>query len=281
MTVPAALSGAAVRRALYLTLLVGGLFALGLLTGQRAQAAEDGPKGPTGLAGLTAPTAEVRVSVGRVAEDVGEVLPLPPEGQRLVESVVRPVDEVVRAVTEELDEAREQLPPPPSVTPLPESPEAPELPALPALPDLLDLPAGPAGTLPAPGATEPAPKPQTPARDEPGAASRAKDKRTERPAPRSGPPYDVTVPQASAHLPKPAATPPALAPTPAPHPPADAPDSPPDHQATVDHSTPRHADTTAVTADHRAPLRPAPGTAARAEADGPRDAYRDIPVSPA
>ncbi|MFJ3333747.1 hypothetical protein [Streptomyces sp. NPDC086766] len=48
----------------------------------------------------------------------------------------------------------------------------------------------------------------------------------------------------------------------------------------LDTGTPRHADVLAVTLIDRAPLRPAPGAAARPDAAGTRDRHRDIPVFP-
>ncbi|MFF8940988.1 hypothetical protein ACF1A5_01690 [Streptomyces sp. NPDC014864] len=51
-------------------------------------------------------------------------------------------------------------------------------------------------------------------------------------------------------------------------------------QSALDTGTPRHADAHAVTLIDRAPLRLAPGAAARSDAAGTRDRHRDIPVFP-
>ncbi|CCK27987.1 hypothetical protein BN159_3608 [Streptomyces davaonensis JCM 4913] len=313
MTPPAAPPAAALRiprtaagrRALYLALLVGGLFALGLLWGQQAQAVDGVPAG------------EVRASLGRVVEQVGHAptardsaptardsaptaqdpapqqSPLPEaplrdgaDGDRILqpvtehlvpavgERVVRPVGDVVGAVTEGLDDARETL--------LPESPEQPELPALPGLSELPALPELPVETLPAPTTTAPQPEPE----QEQGASStgdsarRAKAEKGTPHGPRSSTSYDVTVDRAVAYPHHRAdSVPPA--PAPAPHAPADGPGGALDHQATMDNGTPRHGDAHAVALNHRAPLLLVPGAAARVDADETRDEYRDIPVSPA
>ncbi|MFJ8197767.1 hypothetical protein [Streptomyces sp. NPDC096152] len=51
-------------------------------------------------------------------------------------------------------------------------------------------------------------------------------------------------------------------------------------RSALDTGTPRHADAHAVTLIDRAPLRLAPGAAARSDAAGTRDRHRDIPVFP-
>ncbi|MEU3849849.1 hypothetical protein [Streptomyces sp. NPDC029554] len=69
------------------------------------------------------------------------------------------------------------------------------------------------------------------------------------------------------------------------HPPADqAPAERPDgtvgSRSSADSGTPRHGDAHAVTPSRRAPLRLAPGTAARDEATGTRDGRGDVPLFP-
>ncbi len=243
------------RRALFLALLVGGLFALGLLWGQRAQAADGVPTGPVG---------EVRASLGRVVEQVGNA-PTPPQHSPL------PVADVVEGVTEGLDETREKLPPLSSLPTLPTTPDAPGLPALPELP---------VRTLPAPATTAPQPEPEPGASSTGDHARRAEAAKGTPYGPRSSTSYDVTVDRAAArpHHRADSVTPP---PAPVPHAPTDGPGGALDHRATVDNGTPRHGDAHAVALDHRAPLRLVPGAAARVDADETRDEYRDIPVSPA
>jgi hypothetical protein len=51
-------------------------------------------------------------------------------------------------------------------------------------------------------------------------------------------------------------------------------------QSAVDNGTPRHGDPQAVTPSHRAPLRLVPGVPAAVTAAGTRDRHRDIPVFP-
>ncbi|MER7570510.1 hypothetical protein [Streptomyces sp. NPDC126514] len=303
MTWPAALSGAAVRmprtvagrRALYLALLVGGLFACGLLGGQRAQAAEDAP---------TALSADVRTAGAEETEGrelpsvTGDVVPA------VTERAVRPVGEAVGAVTDGLEEGRDAVPPlgslpePPELPALPESPALlPELPALPqpptlpelpespepglpVFPGLPELPALPVQTLPAP-APQPAPVTSASADEADSAGTSAEDAVTA--TPHTVTPYDTTAPapahRTSAHPRHHRAD--TIAPAPPRHAPAGDPGGAPDHRATVDNGTPRHGDAHAVTAHHLVPLRLVPGAAAHVGADEIRDAYRDIPVSPA
>jgi hypothetical protein len=51
-------------------------------------------------------------------------------------------------------------------------------------------------------------------------------------------------------------------------------------KSAVDNGSPRHGDAYAVTLNDRAPVRLAPGAAARVDAAGTRDRHRDIPVFP-
>ncbi|MGW0910667.1 hypothetical protein ACWD1Z_02790 [Streptomyces sp. NPDC002784] len=300
MTWSAALPGAAVRiprtaagrRALYLALLVGGLFALALLGGQRAQAAEDAP---------TALSADLRTAVEGVTGSVArEPRAGEPQGRELrpvtedtvpavTERAVRPVGEAVGAVTEGLDEARGAVPPRESLPELPALPEPPALPELPQAPDaelpvlpgLPELPALPEQTLPV---TAPAPVTSAPPGEADSAGPATGEAATA--TPHGVTPYDTTAPahrtpahRTSAH-PHPHRAD-STAPVPVRHAPAGVPGGALDHRATVDNGTPRHGDAHAVAAHHPAPPRLVPGAAAHVGADEIRDAYRDIPVSPA
>ncbi|MDT9699021.1 hypothetical protein [Streptomyces sp. P17] len=317
MTLSAALPGAALRmvrkaagrRALYLALLVGGLFALGILGGQQAQAAEDAP---------AALSVDVYTPVERMAESVVQEpqvqqpapskpsVPEAADGDRILrpvhERAARPVGEVVGAVTDGLGDVRDEVPPLSSLPTLPELPQSPGRPGLPVLPGLpeppvlpglpeppvlpglpeppvlpgLELPALPGQTPPAPAATAPQPGPV--------ASSSVGEEDSEGPSkkaaaygPRDISSYDITAPRAFAH-PRRADS---VEPVPARHAPAGDPGGALDHHATIDNSTPRHGDAQAVALNHRAPPRLVPGAAARVSADETRDEYRDIPVSPA
>lgn len=328
MTSPAALPGAALRlprtaagrRALYLALLVGGLFALGLLGGQRAEAAEDGP---TALSDASAaalsvevrgpelklpepsaperPVAEAEAADGdrslrpvteRVVPDITEGL-VPAVTERVVpavgEHVVRPVGEVVGAVTDELEEARSEAPtlPPLSSLPvlpeLPESPSSPGVPVLPGLPGLPDLPLLPGQTLPAPDLTAPDATAPEPAPASPGGEENSGESAEDGSRASYGPRFST-----SYDAPAPRASAhthrhgaDSVGPTPAHHAPADGPGGALDHRATVDNGTPRHGDAHGLALNDRAPLLLVAGAAARVDADETRDEYRDIPVSPA
>ncbi|MCG8966568.1 hypothetical protein JRC61_12625 [Streptomyces sp. CL12-4] len=182
----AALPGAALRvmrtaagwRALRLALLVGGLFLLGVVCGERAQAAEGVPSVPDAVgrvldvvpvelaqasSAAEVPPAAPDSRPGRAAGPaVGDVLrPVTGHVVRTVtDGVVRPVGDVVGAVTEELGAAvpaevppLEALPQPsPSLPPVPSSPLStlPDVSGLPGGPDLPDLP-----VRPIPGDQEP------------------------------------------------------------------------------------------------------------------------------
>ncbi len=183
LTWSAALSGAATRvlrvaagrRALHLVLLVGGLFVLGVLCGERADAAEAAP-GPGTLARVAAPVAVVpgerAGGEGRFGGSQGGALGSrgsaePAVGQRVVEGVgrsvgervVRPVGDVVETVSGRLAgtegqgaasiglPSRPESPSSPGVSGLPGSPDLPDLPGLPESPDL----PGPSGVPAIPG----------------------------------------------------------------------------------------------------------------------------------
>ncbi|MEU5180861.1 hypothetical protein [Streptomyces longwoodensis] len=146
-----------------LLLLVGGLFALGLLFGGQAQAAEGtqdtgaravaGPV-PSGAdpAGETASSAHPTAAATAAPTHPAAAAATPPAGPvlRIVgEGVVRPVGHVVRSVTEGLGQVQAQVPPVSSLPSLPALPSLPSLPALPSLPSLPWLPSLPTeSTLP-------------------------------------------------------------------------------------------------------------------------------------
>ncbi|MET9114358.1 hypothetical protein ABZX38_09170 [Streptomyces longwoodensis] len=137
-----------------LVLLVGGLFALGLLFGGQAQAAESTPDtGSRAVAGPvssgadpaeeTASSAHPTAAATAAPADPAAAAATPPAGQvvRIVgEGVVRPVGHVVRSVTEGLGQVQAQVPPVSSLPSLPALPSLPSLPSLPALPSLPSLP---------------------------------------------------------------------------------------------------------------------------------------------
>ncbi|WP_282700803.1 hypothetical protein [Streptomyces sp. CC219B] len=330
MTWPAALPGAAVRvlRAadgrcapwlvLRLVLLVGGLFALGVLCGQQARAADDVPTAaPSARGGVTSAPADglrssARGAVGEAADGMvsapDELRNAPPPAPALVtdvvvpavdDRVVRPVGEVVGVVTDGLAERMKKLPPLPSLPPvsLPESPTwpgvpepglpgSPGLPALPEpalpepdLPDLPDLPASPGVTLPAPDTAAPQPGPAAVSPGNGEDAGRSTATASARPYGRGSSAHGVGAPRASVH-----ATghrPASVEHAPVRQAPTGDPGSAPGNRSAADSGTPRNGDTHAVALNHTVPLGLLPGTAVRVEADGLRDAYRDIPVSPA
>ncbi|MGW7661502.1 hypothetical protein [Streptomyces sp. NPDC054756] len=288
MSRPAASPGAA-PRVLQLVLLVGGLFVLGLLCGERAEAAEG--------AGGKAPLATVSLT------------------RDVTRDVTRTVEQTVSGV---LTEVRKELPPPPAPpvtspapTPTPpgmpdwpgvevpglpdppaaEPPSLPEVPDLPGVPDRPDVPGLPA--LPAPGDTAPAAKPAAEEpRDHPDRTARTGegstgaygpwgDPRGARPlAAGVGTGADGT---ASGAMDAVAAQPDArFGYGPVRQGPTDDPAGVPGNRSSGDNNGPRCADAHAVSVEYgRIPVRLVPGAAVRAEADETRDRYGDVPVSPA
>ncbi|MFE2602546.1 hypothetical protein ACFXDI_04195 [Streptomyces mirabilis] len=322
MTPPAAelpLAGAALRmthmtrtvagrRALRLALLVAGLFALGLLCGERAHAA-DGlvstaptvPTVPTGSSvrlvkpGAPLPVAHsVAHTVTRVTDtvtrthvadtvahadvtdtvaQVGDTVTRVTDTVRHVvrpaaDSVVRPVGDLVETVTGELGQA-----PPKTLPSLPSLPSPPSLPELPGPPS----PPGAGGQVPSAGSG-----PQHSGAGAVPSSSRAVVRHGD--AGTVGPTYygparlgtdTAGVAVRGEHR--------GVAPRSGPDrqaPPGD-PTGAPGGQAAVDSGTPRHGDPHAVvTPSHRAPLRLVPGAPAAVTAAGTRDRYRDIPLFP-
>ncbi|MEV0689924.1 hypothetical protein [Streptomyces sp. NPDC050388] len=301
MTWPALLPGAALRamrtavgrRALHLAFLVGAVLVLGVLCGERAQAADGG--GPVSTP-FASPVAGAVVSVsGSVGERV-----VTPVADRL-DGVAADLTEVpVKALPVPSPPSRPQAPALPTLpgltrpAPLPEPPGLPEvpveprLPRLPAVPpdapnvqDAQEAPEAP-GPLPAPFAQSEAPAP-------PATDASAPTARPEAPEAAEHGPHAGGADAGLAVDPLPhddaehRATPPAppTDPAPAPHTPGGGPDGTTGHRSAADHGTPRHGDADAVTPGHRLRVRFVPGATVSTEAAETEDRYRDVPVSPA
>lgn len=242
---------AAGRRALQLALLVGGLFLLGFLCGEQAQAAERTPVTP--VASVTGHEDAVRT---------------------VTERVVTPVRKVVRTASHTLEQTRAEAPA------LPAAPSVP-LPKLPEVPEVSELPVHPlpAPVTPEPGAgrydsAAPAADKGDRARTEARTAASARLR-----AVAYGPDFafPAQAPRTAAHTPVQRAA--AAVDAPAQPAPTGDPDGMLGKQA-ADGTASRHGDAYAVTLDGRASLRLLPGTAARVDAPGTRERYRDIPVFP-
>ncbi|WP_406172847.1 hypothetical protein [Streptomyces sp. NBC_00996] len=307
MTPSVALPGAAVRvmrtaagrRALQVVLLVGGLFVLGFLCGEKAHAADGavpttaagvvqsarstadrvvtaGTSAPEAGANRTSavthvtdtvrhvgqPTAVTVRQVGQsatdavrhVGESVGDLV------QPAADTAVRPIGDAVKTVTGGLRAT------PPDV-----------LPSVPGLPDLPAIPGAGARTAPVGSAPQPssgvAQRPA--AADEQDKAARRSDAPADAWYGPSGPAADTDGVAASRdHGGTRAEQAPARQ-----APPGD-PTGALGNQFAVDNGPPRHGDPHAVTSNHRAPLRLAPGASAVITAAETRDRYRDIPVFP-
>jgi hypothetical protein len=327
----AALPGAALRvlrtaagwRALRLALLVGGLFLLGVVCGERAQAAEGVPSVPDAVGRVldvvpveraqASPAAAVPPAApdSRPGRAAG---PAVPDGLRPVtghvvrtvtDGVVRPVGDVVGAVSEELGAAvRAEVPP---LEALPEPPPSPSLPAVPAspplstLPDVSGLPDVPEGSglsdvpgLPVrliPGDREPGPAtapPTAPGTDADATEADATDARTASDGPADaaavayGPGIDGDgETRSTAHDDARGVTSGPTVHTPAHRAPTRGADGALGTGAGADGGTPRHGDAHAIAPHHQVPVRLVPGAVAHADAPGPMERYRDIPVSPA
>ncbi|PWI10948.1 hypothetical protein DIZ27_08800 [Streptomyces sp. NWU339] len=285
-----AMRTAAGRRALHLAFLVGAVLVLGVLCGERAQAADGG--GPVSTP-FASPVAGAVVSVsgsvgervvtpvadrlGGVAADLTEVpakvLPVPSPPSRPQAPALPTLPGLTRPAP---------LPEPPGLPEVPVEPRLPRLPAVPPdAPNVQGAPDTP-GTLPAPFTQSEAPAP--PATDASGPTTRPEVPETATHGPDAGGtgtglavdplPYDDTEHRA---------TPPAppTDPAPTPHAPGGSPDGTTGHRSAADHTTPRHGDAHAVTPGHRLRVRLVPGATASTEAAELRDRYRDVPVSPA
>jgi hypothetical protein len=190
-------------RAVRLALLVGAVFVLGVLCGERARAADGGPaEGTSSTTGsvTVGPVTTGAVTVGSAVPagsgtapdsngpaSVVEALPVPrpdaadpirpPAGtvaRSVDERVLRPVGELAGTVTGRLDEATPgQLPTLPALPALPALPSLPALPTLPGpeqtapLPELPHLPGAPEQPLPEPSTPAPRPDASTPWPDAP------------------------------------------------------------------------------------------------------------------
>ncbi|MGW3146430.1 hypothetical protein ACWDG1_17460 [Streptomyces sp. NPDC001177] len=290
---------AAGRRALQLGLLVAGLFALGLFCGEQAHAAEGTLSGTsatsatsvasvssavTDAARATAPKAPTKSVVGAVAAPV--TAPVEHVGRRAAHAVpaadheavaslprraTRPAGDLVGAVTRQLDSVRGTLPALPATPPLPGLPELPRMSEPPGR--LL-----PAPVTSAPGTTHYGAARPTAASGEDVRGATARTPKSARSG-ACGP--DLTAatpaPRSAAHADGRRAAAPVTAPS-RPAPTGDQGDAP--GKSAVDNGSPRHGDAHAVTLNDRAPVRLAPGAAARVDAAGTRDRHRDIPVFP-
>jgi hypothetical protein len=263
------------RRVLQLTLLVAGLFALGFLCGEQAQAAE-------GVSTPVAATSRVESPTPAPAPTSAAVPAVVPD------KVVQPVAEVVAAASEESGRASTPAPPVSSSPRLPSLPVVSDLsdlhdlpglsefPGIPGIPALPGLPALPVRTLPAPVAQAPAPDSTVSPSSDGHAAG---DRTTAESAVSYGPVGSVTggsdgvghrvVPAHTGHVPLPVR-----------HGPAGDRNGVLGGGSVLDGGASRHGDAHAVTTYQRVPLRLAPGSAVRSDAAETRDRFRDIPVFP-
>ncbi|MGW3101063.1 hypothetical protein [Streptomyces sp. NPDC001100] len=285
---PTALTGAALRvtrtavgrRVLQLSLLVGGLFMLGLVCGGQAQAADGAPGQQPGSPTVAAvasvdPVAQVAAVVKPVPipVQVPVVAPVPAPVTDTVERVVRPVSDVLtKTVTAVLAEA-------PSLPPLPSLPSLPTVPSVPVVPS---QPVPPVQEPPAHTAPVAVPTPVRSARQPASGGHRSEARPAEAAAVRGvtyGPRVAAVDEGAAAghaavrHVPSVRHAPARQAPN------GDPGGAPRDQQA-VDGGTARHCDAQAVTLDNRVPVRFVPGVPEGADAAKTRDRYRDVPVFP-
>ncbi|MGW1622522.1 hypothetical protein [Streptomyces sp. NPDC002172] len=285
------------RRALQLALLVGGLLALGFLCGQQAQAAEGVPSTPPSSTS-SAPSLTSAVTRRLPLRDVVTPHREPGAAPKSVVKAVPVVDgvgDVLRSVTGTVSDTATGTVTSPVVSALTETltetvRQVTELPAVPVvqvpgLPVVSDPPAepDPDPVTPVPGRTQA--QPRTPVAHEAGhekprtqAATAAAATTAASYGPRITTAATVAfasgkAPHTGTHRAGRAADAPA-------HP---APAGDPDGalgKSAVDGAASRHGDAHAVTSAGRAPLRLAPGAAARLDAAGTRDRYRDIPLFP-
>ncbi|MDX2675643.1 hypothetical protein [Streptomyces soliscabiei] len=282
MTWPPALSVAALRvlrtavgrRVLQLALLVAGLFALGFLCGEQAQAAEGVPTPIAVTTRVESPTSAAVPAPTSAAAPAAAVVP---------DKLVRPVGEVVAAASEESGRtpapavsSSPRLPSLPVVSDLSDLHDLPGLSELPGIPALPGLPALAVRTVPAPVVQAPAPDSAvSPASDGRAAGDRA----TAESAVSYGPVGSVTggsdgvdhraAPAHTGHLPLPVR-----------HGPAGDRNGVLGGGSVLDGGASRHVDAHAVTPYQRVPLRLTPGSAVRSDAAETRDRFREIPVFP-
>ncbi|MDX3641241.1 hypothetical protein P1P70_17810 [Streptomyces sp. MB09-02B] len=310
--------GAAGCRPVRVALLVGGLFVLGVLCGERASAADGAPTSPPLLATVTqhvaGPAAErvvrpvteareatevaVQPVIERVSRPVTEDVVRPvTEVTEVTESVVRPVTEsvvqpvaesvvvpvgdLVESVTDGLGGVTSQLPPV----------SLPSLPGVPGLPELPELPGGttlPVESLPAPAGAVPQESGPTEA-DRPGPVSdgaggrdvgRATGSASVAYGPKvvAGGPAVVRVP-ASAAADEDGGGGPGVR-VAAQQNPDGLPTGTLGRHSAVDNHGPRHAEPHAVAALEPSPLSLVAGAFVADVAGGTRDRYRDVPEFP-
>ncbi|WP_329472017.1 hypothetical protein OIE75_23200 [Streptomyces sp. NBC_01723] len=288
---------AAGRRALHVALLVGGLFVLGVVCGERAQAADGAPSLRDTVRQV------VDVPVGRPATEARESALLPPK------DALSAVGDVVERTTERLpllsaaSDADPAFTDPGFTDPGISDPSVPTWPSSPPLSELPDL-SGAAGSdgradpyLPDDRRSDPAEADDS-AHPSDGAGTSDPSEATEPRTATTDTGPDAT--DRAAHIgPAPGAVETGSQPavthsgdprrtTPAPtdyaptrHAPTGAPDGSLGTATGADQGMPRHGDAHAVTPQHRIPFRLVPVALERAGTGETRDSYRDIPVSPA
>ncbi|MFG2960548.1 hypothetical protein ACGF5O_43350 [Streptomyces sp. NPDC048291] len=301
MTSPAVLSGAAVRvlrtaparRALQLALLVGGVLALGFLCGQQAQAAEGAASTPSLTSAVTSTLTSAvphklapHPEPGAARKPVAEAVPVVDGVGEVVRSVTGTVSDTVtgtvtspvvsaltETLTETVTETVRQVTGGLSGVPVVQVPELPVVSAPPAE-------SAPAPVTPAPGPTQA--QPRTPVTHDAGREKPRTETDAAGPAASYGPRIAALafasgeVTHADGHRVDRAGR---AVDAPARPAPAGDPDGALG-KAAVDGTASRHGDAYAVTFADRAPLRLAPAAAARLDAAGTRDRYRDIPLFP-
>ncbi|MFD4262346.1 hypothetical protein ACFWR9_33170 [Streptomyces sp. NPDC058534] len=299
------MSTAAGRRALHVALLVGGLFVLGVVCGERAQAADGAPSLRDTVRQV------VDVPVERPAKESRESDLLPPKDS------LSAVGDVVEKVTEALSlpsaasdsDSDPGFSDPGSSGPGSSDPGSSDLSVStwPSLPPLSELP-NPSGAGSSDGSADPyvpdhrrsEPAEADSAHPSDGAGTSAPSAPSEATEPRTDTDTDATDHSAHGghghgpvavaggaeppvpHSGNPRRTTPAsteYAPTR--HAPTGAPDGSLGTTSGDDQGMPRHGDTHAVTPHHRIPFRLVAVALERADVGETRDAFRDIPVSPA
>lgn len=286
---------AAGRRALHVALLVGGLFVLGVVCGERAQAADGAPSLRDTVRQV------VDVPVGRPATEARESALLPPK------DALSAVGDVVEWTTERLPLLSAASDGDPGFSdPGISDPSVPTWPSSPPLSELPDL-SGAGGSdgwadpyLPDDHRSDPAEADDSAPPSDGAGTSEASDP-SEATEPRTA--TTDTGPDATVHAarigPGPGAVETGSHPpvthsgdprrtTPAPtdhaptrHAPTGAPDGSLGTATGADQGMPRHGDAHAVTPQHRIPFRLVPVALERADTGETRDPCRDIPVSPA
>ncbi|MDH6607837.1 hypothetical protein M2164_003472 [Streptomyces sp. SAI-208] len=328
MTWSAAFPGVAVRvlraavgrRALQVGLLVGGLFVLGFLCGEQAQAADGTGELPGTTVGQSVNLPSAPTATGTDADrnpdpdpaKHGTPDPVAPEAGNVdtvthpsddtvlrpvtedvigavTDGVVRPVGDLVAPVGNLVETVTTGLtetvgipaqPTLPEWPSFPESPSWPTLPTVPGAPTVPGLPGTPVETLPVPAPATSAP--QQPQSGEQTVESPAGDKGSAHGGAVYGPRFagHATVAGGAVRGPAHRTNSTSTAHAPAQQAPSDNPGGVLGGKSAVDNGSSRHGDAHAITPGHRAPLRLVPGAAASVEGAGTRDRHRDIPVFP-